>query len=390
MRIAHIANFYGPTSGGLRTAMHALGEQYVAAGHEVLLVVPGTADAEGDTAYGRRLTVRAPIIPFTGGYRAIVRVRRVRDVLATFDPDVLEVSDRTTLRSLGRWGKRHGIPAVFIAHERADGVLNSVVPAWLRRVVPVRWIADAHNRGTARRFTSIVCTTDYAAEEFHRIGLPTALVPLGVDLEAFHPRFASATLRDELAPVPRTLLVMASRLSAEKRPELAIDAVRALTEGGHDVVLVSAGTGAMEDRVRSRATDLPVTFMGFVSDRARLASLLASADVVIAPGPIETFGLAALEALASGTPVVVNSSSALPAVIGDAGRVASGSGEDFARAVLAVLAEPETSRRRRARERAEQYPWSATREKMLALHASNTAHLSRTVAERGHVGGAHE
>jgi len=53
-----------------------------------------------------------------------------------------------------------------------------------------------------------------------------------------------------------------------------------------------------------------------VANRESLAKLLAAADVVIAPGPAETFGLSALEALASGTPVVVSSRSALPEVGG--------------------------------------------------------------------------
>jgi alpha-1,6-mannosyltransferase len=49
MRVAHLANFYGPTSGGLRTAMHAIGAGYLARGHEVLLVVPGERDATEET-----------------------------------------------------------------------------------------------------------------------------------------------------------------------------------------------------------------------------------------------------------------------------------------------------------------------------------------------------
>ena len=41
MRIAHVANFYGPRSGGLRTTMHRLGHGYQQRGHEVLHIVPG-------------------------------------------------------------------------------------------------------------------------------------------------------------------------------------------------------------------------------------------------------------------------------------------------------------------------------------------------------------
>jgi alpha-1,6-mannosyltransferase len=107
-----------------------------------------------------------------------------------------------------------------------------------------------------------------------------------------------------------------------------------------------------------------VEFTGFVHDRTQLARLLASADVVLAPGPIETFGLAALEALACGTPVIASESSALPDVIGDAGLAAPG--EDFSEQVLRVLADGQ--RRVRARARAEEFSWDASVKGFLRVH----------------------
>src|SRR5207302_1246563 len=92
----------------------------------------------------------------------------------------------------------------------------------------------------------------------------------------------------------------------------------------------------------ARRKGLPVTFAGFITEAMTLAALLASADVVIAPGPVETFGLAALEALACGTPVVVSADSALPEVIGNAGVAAVG--EDFAAGVATVLRWPADER----------------------------------------------
>lgn len=376
MRIAHIANFYGPTSGGLRTAMHALGQGYTERGHEVLLIVPGADDADEDTPYGRRLTVKSPILPFSGGYRVISRGLEVRGMLTGFRPDVLEVSDRTTLRGLGQWGTSRGIPTVFFAHERADGILHANLPTWLTDRVQVENWADWHNRGTHRRFATIVCTTEFARQEFVRAGLDAVKVPLGVDLERFHPRNASAAIAAEHSGDDEALLLMASRLSTEKRPDLAIDAVRVLAERGRKVRLVSAGTGNIADDMHERAADLPVNFLGFVSDREFFARLLASADIVVAPGPIETFGLAALEALASGTPAVVNAASALPEVVGDAGRAAAGTPEAFADAIEDLLDTPPAERRRDARARAETMPWSATIERMLALHGAALEHAS--------------
>jgi alpha-1,6-mannosyltransferase len=113
-----------------------------------------------------------------------------------------------------------------------------------------------------------------------------------------------------------------------------------------------------------------VTFLGFVPDRARLATLLASADVSLAPGPHETFGLSALEALASGTPVVVSASSALPEIVGGSGASVLDSPASFAAGVSTVLAAEEGSRRAAARERAEQFGWPESVGRMLdALHA---------------------
>ncbi len=74
-------------------------------------------------------------------------------------------------------------------------------------------------------------------------------------------------------------------------------------------VLVVAGDGPLRRPLQASAARLPVRFLGHVASRESLAKLLATADVVIAPSPAETFGLSALEALASGTPVVVSSRS---------------------------------------------------------------------------------
>jgi len=315
--------------------------------------------------------VRSPLVPFSGGYRVITRTREVRGILTGFAPDVLEVSDRTTLRSVGGWASSRGIPSAFFAHERADGILHANLPSWLDQRLPVEGMADWHNKGTRRRFTTVVCTTEYARAEFTRAGLESVKVPLGVDLDRFHPRNANAEVRARYVSEGEALVLMASRLSKEKHPELAIEAVRLLTERGRKIRLVSAGTGNIEAQMHARAKDLPVTFLGFVTDSELFAQLLASADAVVAPGPIETFGLAALEALASGTPAVVNAASALPEVVGDAGEAADGTPEAFADALEAVLARDADGRSKIARARAETMPWSATVERMLALHEAS-------------------
>ncbi|WP_286216970.1 glycosyltransferase [Paraoerskovia sediminicola] len=372
MRIAHVANFYGPRSGGIRTTMNALTAGYAAAGHEVHLVVPGPRDAWEPVPGGTLHTVAAPMVPRTGGYRMITRPDAVRSLLDGLEPDRIEVSDRTTLLGLGDWARARGVPSILMVHERIDGVLRAFTPDPFDGLLPP--LAERWNRRSVARFDRVVATTEYAAAEVERLGLdvPVHRVPLGVDLGLFRPSAATERRRRSLAGEYEALVVVASRLSAEKRVDLAVDAVARLVHDGTPARLVVAGGGQHLPRLRRRAerAGVPHRFMAFVPDRERLAGVLACADVVVAPGPIETFGLAALEALACGTPVVVSRTSALPEVVGDAGAAPAPEPAAIAAAVREVLDRPVATRRAAARARAELFPWSLTVERMLALHGA--------------------
>lgn len=377
MRIVHVANAYTPSSGGIRTTVHALGRGYRAAGHEMVLVAPGPQAADEELPWGRRVTIPGPRVPGTGGYRILADLPKVRAVLDALEPDRLEVSDRLTLRGLGLWARTAGVASTVIAHERLDGVLRAFLPI---SGGAARLVADRHNAGTAQRFDRVVTTTRFAAEEFARIGVPTDHVPLGVDLDEFRPGSRPHS--------GAALLVLCSRLSREKRPDLAVEALRLLHRGGIPVRLVIAGSGPLKASLARLARDLPVELVGHLSDRASVAALLGAADVVLAPGPVETFGLAALEALACGTPIVAASTSAVAELVeGDAGRSAAPEPEAMATAILALLAVPELHRRGAARARAESFPWSRTTDTMLALHGIpshgvNLGHASSGVSLR--------
>ncbi|MEO3755752.1 glycosyltransferase [Streptomyces sp. B6B3] len=363
--MVRLANFVAPASGGLRTALRELGAGYLAAGHESVLIIPGPAENDAWTRQGRVITLPGRLVPGTGGYRMLTDRRRLQRLLATLAPDRLEVSDRTTLRWTGEWARRHRVPAVMVSHESVDGVLGTwgLPPAVCRRS------ADWLNRRTAHAYTSVVCTTEWAAREFHRVGARNILrAPLGVDLRRCRPDLRDPALHHELTGGVPVLLALCSRLSPEKRPGLALDALAALRDRGVDARLVVAGDGPLAARLRERALSrrLPVTFLGHVGDPADLAVLQATADVVLAPGPAETFGLAAMEALACGTPVVANGRSAVPALLGPAGAVAHGDGDSFADGVQRLLVRPAGQRRATARARAERFPWSAAVDAFLA------------------------
>ena len=73
MRIVRLANCITPRSGGVRTTLRELEAGYLAAGHQPVLIVPGERDSDERTPAGRVITVRAPTIPLSGGYRLMLR-----------------------------------------------------------------------------------------------------------------------------------------------------------------------------------------------------------------------------------------------------------------------------------------------------------------------------
>jgi alpha-1,6-mannosyltransferase len=160
--------------------------------------------------------------------------------------------------------------------------------------------------------------------------------------------------------------VHCGRLSVEKHAHRSIDTVAALRDSGVDAQLVVVGEGPLRARLERQAARLPVDFTGYIGCRDTVATILATADVALAPGPHETFGLAALEASASGTPAVVSRTSALAEILTtDSGAAADNDPNAIAHAVSSIISRPERLRRNSARRRAEQFTWPRSATGML-------------------------
>ena len=366
MRIVHIANFYGPKSGGLRTTIHELGRGYQEAGFEFIYIVPDEKSYIDETQFGTKIAIKAPLIPMSGGYRAIVNPVEVITLLQSIKPDRIEVSDRLTLKRIGTWAKKQGIFCVVFSHETLDGLVNKFLP----KLPFKKKIVDWHNRKLSNSFNRVIATTEFASKEFKRINCKNLeKVSLGVDLNQFATRYYHQKLRDNLAKGSQHLLVHVGRLSPEKNPMMSIKALKILLRSNVDARLVIIGNGPLKDKMMQAAKGLPVEFYGFVSDRTQLAQLVASADVSIAPGPLETFCLSALESLAAGTQVVCSVTSAVPEIIGEAGAVARNYSESFAVAIQKILARGSKSERALvARKQAEKFSWWNTTQQMIRIH----------------------
>jgi len=371
VRIAQLANFVGAASGGMKTALAELGRGYVDAGVDRLLVIPGPADAVTETDAGTVVQVRAPHVG--SGYRLIVEPWRLVDILDRFAPTSIEWNDKLTLLPVAWWARRAGVRSVCLSHEQ----LTDMFATRSGKPTTSKVSIGVVNRLVVRSFDTLVVTSRYAQHEFQRVadaaGCPIERVPLGVDLATFRPHPVAAPDDGLLR------LAHVGRLSREKSPHLAVATAVELHRRGVPLRMDVYGEGPHLDELQAIAGRAPVVFHGFVDGREELSRRISEADVALSVCPTETFGLAVLESLASGTPVVTaDRGGARELVDTRSGAWAAPEPGALADAVLSVAARPRPERRVAARRRAERYPWSETVERMLAVHAGDRVSVPAT------------
>ena len=306
LTVLDITEYYGETSGGVRTYLREK-SAFVASRESLrqVVVVPGERDSVSDDGRVRRYEIGVPFIPGQKPYRAMLAPGRIRSILERERPDIIEIGSSHFVPWLVRGAARRlGIPSVWFFHGHIPRV---IAPRLEHDVLLRRWASRAAARYVRRIAQSVQRTlvaTDAVKADLESFGVERVVrVPLGVDTATFHPsrRARSPETRRRLGVGPGALGVYAGRFTAEKDLATAIRGWKAIRPAGATLLLV--GAGPQEMKLRS-LLDGSARIVPFIHDRELLADLYAAADLYLAPGPAETFGLSAHEAMASGTPVL--------------------------------------------------------------------------------------
>ena len=291
MRVAIVSECFLPVVNGVTNSVLRVVEHLTAAGHDVLVVAPGT---DGPTEYAGAAVVRVPALdlPVVTSMPVGVPSRRVLTALRAFRPDVVHLAAPFVVGYAGLVAARRlGVPTVAVYQTDVAGFAASYGLGLTARAA-WRWTCRLH--GQADRTLS---PSTWATEALRARGVPRVhRWARGVDTRRFTPSRRDPALRAELAPDGELLVGYVGRLAPEKQ----VDRLVAL-DGLPGVRLVVVGTGPAEEALRAA---LPrAAFLGF-QDGDDLARTYASLDVFVHTGPAETFCQAVQEALASGLPVV--------------------------------------------------------------------------------------
>ena len=220
--------------------------------------------------------------------------------------------------------RRLGLPLVTTVHHpiQLDRDLELAAADRWRRVSLRRWYGFCRmQRRVAPRLRHVVTVSEASrAEIVEHLGVPAErvrVVPLGVDIDRYHPDPA-------VARVPGRVVTIASADVPLKGVQTLVDAV-AKVRTERDVRLVLIGSartdGPTADLVARRSLGDAVHFAGRLS-QAELIQHLREAEVAVVPSLFEGFSLPLVEAMACGTPVVATTAGALPEVAGPDGEAA--------------------------------------------------------------------
>ena len=343
MRIAFVTDTFTPQVNGVTTIVRRVVAVLGRAGHRVAVVAPAYPEAPGPPADGELRIPSLRFPPYPAVRMSLPQSGRVARFLDVFRPDLVHVMTEGPLGLLGRrYALRRALPLATSFHTDFPGYTRDYGLGALEPLV-WRWLVWFH------RPASFIHTPGEAVRaELMRRGLSRVRVwGRGADTTVFDHRKRSPGLRQRLGvPYGAALVLHVGRLSAEKNLEVLIGAWKLAREQlGAAAAFVFAGEGPLADRC---ADAMPWAIrLGFL-EIPLLATLYASADLCVLPSRTETCGLVALEAMASGLPVVAADAGGLreSVVDGVTGfRVPPDDVRGFASAIARLVLNPELRRR---------------------------------------------
>lgn len=410
MRYCDLTLAYTATSGGIRTYVDQKRKFLAAHPKDThILIVPGEHDEWVKEAGQLTVALESPIIPGCAPYRMFTHRAALFDALVAADPDVIELGSyfispkpAFDFRELKRGRGENCLVSGYFHTDLARAYFGAPVREaflghvgrWSETIAGlganlgnwVEWGATNYFGNLFSQCDVMFAATEIQAQRLREYGVQDPeIVPLGTDLQLFHPNKRKQEVRLRLrVDASAKLAIYVGRQDAEKQCQVLVDAVARLKEENFHLLMI--GDGPMHEELLAQANQYDwLHVQPFESNKERLAEYLAAADVYVTAGAHETFGLAVVEAQASGLPTVGVEAGALiervPESVGRLGPV--GDAEAMSTNLLHVIQDRERfSANARRHVEQEGYGWERSFEKLLGIYNRLGTGSTAVAAER--------
>lgn len=375
-------------AGGMNVVERHTADALAALGHEVEIITRRSDPTQPDLV---RLAPRVTLRHVSAGPAARLAKSEIDQYLDDFQAAMAGLgpyqivhshhwmSGMAALPLARRWGVPHVQSYHSVAARPGDYLSEGEPPESPHRVAGEAWLARESDLVVAISAAEARTVVERCGADPNRV----VIIAPGVDAALFRPRVPGEpkwTWPHEKGPACRKgYLLFAARLQPLKGPDLAIAALEQVPVDLRPHLVVAGEVSpdfasyAEELHAMVERLDLQqyVTFTGPQS-RQRLAEMLRGALLCLVPSHSETFGLIALEAAASGTPVIASAAGGLREAVvhGETGQLMdSRLAADWASAMIRLCADPDLVDRMGvvARIHARRFSWEATA--MLLTHA---------------------
>lgn len=209
----------------------------------------------------------------------------------------------------------YATPLLATIHATEFGRNNGLYTGEQRYISDIEWLLTYEA-------WKVICCSRYMEEEVKHVfqvpGDKIEIIPNGIRPEAYQP-LSQYSFREQLHLSPEEKIVFyIGRLVQEKGIQILLEAAPLILERFPQTTFAIAGKGPFEVHLKNRTREMglegKVHFLGYIDDQAR-NDLYHAAAAAVFPSLYEPFGIVALEAMASGTPVVVSSVGGLDEIV---------------------------------------------------------------------------
>lgn len=366
LKILMVTEWHPLTIGGVQRHVYELSVKLIERGFEVVILTKSNNKKLNTNQDTPPIIEIESITPFQS-ILTPPNLSRLKEIITKYSPDIIHAHHAFTPTPLLTLhvADKIGIPKILTNHSIAGNSTTSILTLMSRKgLMFLKYFISKADR--------IISVSKCAATFIENLldnDIESIVIPNGVNIERFHPSKNEAN-------EPTVLFV--GRLVHRKGAHILVKAFSNVVKEIPEAKLIIVGEGYMKPLLQIRAKQLKleenIQFLGRISEEELLKTYQKSRIVVIPSLYRESFGIVALEAMATGKPIIATKVGGLPEIIRDEENgflIPPGNHRILAEKIILLLSDEKLARRMGLIGRkiaVEKYSWNVIAERIINVY----------------------